>query len=126
MINAYIKRLAKQSRATAVYWAAPVSDGAVNRFDAPKQIEVFWKEASRVIVNRQGREINSMARLFVSEDLDEGGMIWKGALSDLTTAQKADPRKVSDAYEIELFWKVPSLSISDEFQRKAILGGKIL
>lgn len=126
MIDAYIKRLAKQSNVTAVYWASPVSDGAVNRFDDPKQIEVFWKDAFAVVVNRRGREVNSMGRVYVSEDLDEGGMLWKGVLEDLTDAEKADPRKITSAYEIELFWKTPSLSIHDQFQRKVILGGKII
>ncbi|KKL89031.1 hypothetical protein LCGC14_1918790 [marine sediment metagenome] len=126
MIDAYIKRLSKQSKVTAVYWASPVSDGAVNRFDDPKEIEVFWKGASSTDNDKTGREINSMDRVYVSEDLDQGGMLWQGALCDLTTAEKADPRTISNSYEIQLFWKTPSLSVVGQYQRKVILGGKVI
>jgi hypothetical protein len=119
VIERYIKRISKQ---TAVYWSSPspAADGA-NRFAAPTEIKCFWVNETELTVEKHGKEVSVVATVYVSQDLDEQGMLYLGTLSELTTAQKADPRYVSRAYEITRFRKDPSLHKSGEFSRRAFI-----
>ncbi len=117
--EAFMKRACIQ---TAVYWSAPASteDGS-NTFAAPTEISCLWKDKITLMRDNEGRDIISKASVHVLEDIDEQGMLFLGALTDLSTAQKADPRKVSDAYEIKVFVKTPGRHLSGEFARRAML-----
>lgn len=119
MIEKYIKRI---SRHTAVYWSRPTprADGS-NSYAAPIEIKCLWVGGTQYIPDRDMREVSAKALVYVSQDLDEQGMLFLGKLSELTTAQKTDPRKVSRAYEITKFEKIPSLHIKDAYNRHAIL-----
>ena len=118
-IEAYIKRRAKH---IAVYWGTPTltNDGHTS-FTTPVELFCIWKDSTDLLRTDQGREIVIRAEVYVSEDLDEKGMLYLGRLTDLTTAQKADPRKVATAYEIKKFIKTPSLLRSTDYNRKVIL-----
>lgn len=117
-IERYIKRI---SQHTAVYWSTPVAaaDGS-NTYAAPVEISCFWKEGFRENPDRDMKIVSAKAVVYVSQDLDEQGMLFKGTLNDLTTAQKADPRKVSRAYTYE-FVKTPSLHLKGKYNRMAII-----
>lgn len=119
MIEKYIKRISKQ---TAVYWAAPTprEDGS-NSYDTPVEIKCLWKDTSQFSPDRDIREVFVKALVYVTQDLDEQGMLFLGTLADLTTAQKNDPRLVSRAYEITKFVKIPSLHLAGAFNRHAII-----
>jgi len=119
MIESYIKRLGTD---TLVYWSAPVADASgVMQYSAPKEIKGFYKGGYEVMRHRDGREIGSVAVVYLTEDIDEVGMLWLGELTDLTTAQKEDPRLVAGAHEVKMFIKTPSLAMKNNFARKAIL-----
>lgn len=118
-IDAYMKNICND---IAVYWGTPVADkfGAFT-FATPVEIQCLWKGKVVLIRDDEGREIVSKAKVYVTQDLDEHGMLFHGILDDLTAAQKSDPRKVSSAYEIKTFMKVPSLHLKNQFNRSAIL-----
>jgi hypothetical protein len=119
MIEKYIKRISKH---TAVYWGSPTpaADGS-NTFGTPEEIKCFWLNESGVTVEKDGKEVSVVATVYVSQDLDEQGMLYLGTLSELTTAQKTDPRRVSCAYEITRFRKDPSLYLNGKFSRRAFI-----
>lgn len=118
-IETYIKRICKD---TAVYWGSPAFSSAGHpTFADPVEVECFWNAKIQLFRDDSGRETASRAEVFVTQDLDDHGMLYHGTLDDLTTAQKDDPRKVSTAYEIRRFIKKPSLHLSDNYMRKALL-----
>lgn len=119
MIERYIKRIAKQK---AVYWSSPTprEDGS-NQYAAPIEIDCLWKDSTQLIPDRDVKEVSVKALVYVFQDLDEQGMLFLGCLSNLTTDQKADPRKVQRAYEITRFVKTPSLYKAGEFNRQAYI-----
>ena len=120
MIEQYMKRIARH---TAVYWGSPkMNKDGVTEFDLPVEIKCFWKGGSEMLVLRTGREINSMATVYVLEDLAEGGMLWLGTLEDLSNLEESDPREISNAYEIQPTWKTPSLAMTNDYVRKVMLG----
>ncbi|KKL85034.1 hypothetical protein LCGC14_1958750 [marine sediment metagenome] len=117
--EAFMKRACIQ---TAVYWNAPVAaeDGS-NTFATPTEISCLWKDKITMMRDNDGKDIISKASVHVLEDIDEMGMLFLGTLADLSTAQKADPRKVSNAYEIKVFVKTPGRHLNGEFARRAML-----
>ncbi len=119
-IERYLKRIAKKD--TVVYWASPVvAADASFTYDTPVEIDCIWIEKITQIRDNSGKEIISKAAVWVTQDLDDNGMLFHGVLTDLTAAQKSDPRKSKDAYEIKLFIKTPSLHIKGDHIRKAML-----
>jgi len=118
-IHAYIQR---QCRHTAVYWGNPQSDGYGGyTYDDPVEISCFWMGESDVAKDEKGNEIVTKAKVYVLQDIDEQGYLWKGKLADLTATQKSDPKQVDEAMPIIRFIKTPSLRI-DEYIRKALIG----
>ena len=118
-LDSYMKRMCIY---TAVYWKTPVADkyGAFS-FDDPVEIKCLWKDKITLIRNNEGREVTTMAKVYVLEDLDESGMLFNGTLNDLTTAQKSDPKTIPSAYEIKKFLTTPSIYLKNEFNRAALL-----
>lgn len=118
-VNAFMKRLCRD---TAVYWGTPAADnfGAFT-FATPVEIKCVWREKVTLIRDNEGREIVAKAKVYVIQDLDEHGMLFHGELNDLTDTQKSDPKKVSSAYEIKAFIKIPSLNLENQYNRSAIL-----
>lgn len=119
MIEKFIKRISVHK---AVYWGTPAAaaDGS-NTFGNPVEIDCFWKEESETWVDKDNREVFVTAKVYVTQDLDEEGMLYRGTLADLSAAQEADPRKVPEAYEITRFMTVPSLYLTNDFNRCAII-----
>jgi hypothetical protein len=119
MIERFIKRISKDK---AVYWGSPspAADGS-NTYPAPTEINCLWNAKVKVVSEKDGKVVAIEAMVYVSQDLSDQGMLMLGTLSQLTTAQKTDPRKVSSAYEITDFVKTPSLYKKNEFNRCAII-----
>ena len=107
---------------TVVYWGIPVTelDGS-KQFASPVEIKALWKEEIEMIRNTEGKEVVSNATVYVLQDLEDHGMLFHGELVDLTLAEKNDPKKREDAYEILLFIKTPALHLKTEFNRKAMI-----
>lgn len=118
-LDAYMKRICRYK---AVYWGNPTSDGYGSyTYDDPVEIDCFWMGESDVVRDDAGKELVVKASVYVLQDLDEQGYLWKGRLADLTTAQKSDPKKVDGAMPIIRFISTPSLR-TEEYVRKALIG----
>lgn len=116
-IETYIKSRAKD---IAVYWGRPTNgaDGS-STFAAPVEIKCVWEGQSFFTLSTV-KEVSLRAKIHVTIDLDEQGMLYHGRLSDLNTAQKANPKKVPRAYEIKRFLKTPSLVTKNKYNRVAM------
>jgi len=118
-IEKFLKKLSVQ---TAVYWGAPVNDGYGGyTYSTPVEIAVRWEGSTKVITTTKGTEYVSRAEVIVNQDVDEEGYLHLGTLSDLTEAQKADPKLVNSAWKIMKFDKIPMIFKDDEFVRKVFL-----
>ena len=106
----------------AVYWALLAKDGYGGfTWSDPVEIDCRWVDICKVIMDGRGKEIVSRAKIIVSQDLDEQGMLYLGYMANLTASQLSDPKTVDDAYEIKRFDKVPSIDEEDLFFRRAFL-----
>lgn len=104
-----------------VYWGAPVPDGeGGSTFADPVELMVRWEVVDEVVVNNDGREVVSKARIWVNQDVDEQGWIYLGELDDLGV-DPDDPKTIDGANEIITFRKIPSLGKDNEFVRRANL-----
>lgn len=118
-IEKFIQRVTVQ---TAVYWCSPVNDGYGGfTFASPIEIPVRWEDQTEVITTRDGSQYVSRARILVTQDVDEGGYLYLGSLSDLTEAQKANPTLLPTAWRIRRFDKVPMIFKTDEWIRTAYI-----
>jgi hypothetical protein len=101
------RRLRKQD---AVYWGSPVADGFGGYdFDDPVEIRVRWEHKPELFINLAGNEVRSQAVVFPGVDLDIGGYLYLGELSDLDSTVM-EPKDVTTGrvYEIRGFSKSPS------------------
>ncbi|HDS00520.1 MAG TPA: hypothetical protein ENO22_05670 [candidate division Zixibacteria bacterium] len=106
---------------TAVYWANPQPDGFGGRsYDVAAEIDCRWEERQDIFVDSQGREVRSQAVVYVGQDLDMGGYLFLGELSDLTAEERADPLVCDSAFEIRSKESVPNLK-TDIYVRKVWL-----
>jgi len=120
-LEAFIARRCVQ---TAVYWTPDGEDGYGNTVftsDSPREIACRWEDSTRLMTDAQGDEIVVRAEVFVTEDLEEKGVLYLGTLDDLDSAQEDDPKQVDGAYEIRRFDKMPELGSATKFLRKAYL-----
>ena len=116
------KFLLKLSVQTAVYWGSPTNDGYGKfTFATAVEIPVRWEGSTKVITTPAGVEYVSRAEVIVNQDVDEEGYLYLGALSGLSTAQKADPQLVDGAWKIIRYDKIPMIFKTDEFVRKVFL-----
>jgi len=105
-------RFAKQ---TATVWVDNGTDSAGDpTFATPRQISVRWEEKLSVILNSDGEQETSVARVYVSEDLKLGDYLFLG------TSAASDPIPTIGAYKIKAYGKVPSLT-GKKFIRRAFL-----
>ena len=147
-IEAIVSRLCTE---IAVYWGSPVSDGMGSfAFATPIEIPCRWQESGQILSDKDGNEIISKAVVYVTQDLDEEGMLYLGTLIDLgitsdnisvddtnvdvddtdvtvddagTALAVSDPKSVDKAYFINRFEKSPVLRGSG-FLRKVYLTPK--
>lgn len=115
-LNRFLKKMTAKDK--AVYWGNPtVAGDGSNTYDAPVEIDCLWKGKQDLMFSIGEKEVVGRALVYVTCDVDEQGMLYHGRLKDLTDAQKSDPRKVKDAYEITRFFKVPSMLNKGEYNR---------
>jgi len=113
----------------AVYWGNPTEDGNGGKtFADPQELACRWENINQVVVDNKGAEITSRALVFVTQDVQEEGMLYHGTLEDLYDSNATDssvgevnnPMTIDGAYIIKRFQKTPSLS-GDGFLRKVYL-----
>jgi len=110
---------------TAVYWASPTSDGRGGfTYTTPVEINCRWIDKTEIISGlrgaQPGQEVISKSQVQVKQDLDEGGILYLGNLTDLTVGQKADPMTIDTAYKIKRFEKIITIK-SRRYFRKVYL-----
>lgn len=129
------KEIEKFCVQTAVYWGNPQSDGYGGySYDSPVELSpddnngVRWEEKSEldigwVSTGHPGNVKLSKSQVMVLQDLDENGYLWLGTLDDLESqyTDTSDPMKITGAYPILRFDKIPMVFKTDEFVRTAYL-----
>ena len=119
-----MKRLLDKCRKQdAVYWP-PSSE----RFDEygrpivsdPVQLKVRWEDKAEEFIDAQGTKQVSSAKVIVGEDLEIGGLLMLGTLSDVDSSFPEDPKSKFEVKEIRMFEKIPDLK-AKRYLRTAIL-----
>jgi len=114
--------IARNCPQTAVYWGTPVNDGTGGKtFADPVEIACRWEETIQVMLDTKGVETTSRAVVFVTQDVDEEGILYLGTLDDLDSDEEADPMTITGAYSIKRFTKTPSLGSTTDFRRAAFV-----
>jgi len=114
-LSNFIKRAAKQD---IVYWPKPSIDG-YNRetFVTPSPIKGRWEDVKEIITSRDGEEVLSMARAYLTQEVEEGGYMYLGTTSD--SEYDADPTNMDEALRIIAFRKLPGLGSTTDFVYRA-------
>lgn len=100
---------------TCTYWAVTGVDG-FNKpvFASPVQIKCRWEERTEKVINDEGEEYLSRARIFLKDDIVPGDYLFLG------THAGTDPRLIRDAFRVMAWRRIPSLD-GLSFERKAYL-----
>jgi len=139
-ISKFIEKVCVQ---TAVYWGDPTPDGYGGKtYSDPVEIPCRWDDTLEVIKDERGEEIICKAKVLVTQDLEEGGMLYLGTLEDLVIvvggnvvmgglgtgnivlaglSKMSHPEDVEDAYEIIIVKKIPMIRSTSEYVRTVYL-----
>ena len=137
-ISKFIEKVCIQ---TAVYWGDPTPDGYGGKtYSDPVEIPCRWDDTLEVIKDERGEEIICKAKVLVTQDLEEGGMLYLGTLEDLGIGgnvvmgglgtgnivlaglnKMSHPEDVEDAYEITIVKKIPMIRSTSEYVRTVYL-----
>ena len=99
-----MRNYARNLKQQATYWAVTGVDVYGKRtFASPTTVVCRWEEKVQMIVNKQGKEIVSRARVFLVQDIDMDGYLYLGHSGD------SDPRMVDSAFEIQMKAVQPDL-----------------
>lgn len=114
--------LTKNHNQTVVYWALDAKDKWGNRtFVAPVELAARWEDRQDLFIDASGRESVSRAFIFLGQDIDLGGFLFLGELSDIdSSVDETNPKNVGNSYEIKAFNKTPNMKNTD-FERVVIL-----
>ena len=116
--NSFLTRMYKQ---TVVYWGAPTLDGFSNKtFADPIELSARYERVDELVKGPDGEELLSKARVWVPQEVDEGGYIYLGTLDDLDS-NPDDPKTIEGADEILSFRKMPQVGSTTEFILRANL-----
>lgn len=119
-----ITRMLKQN---AVYWPPESSESAGDDFDnygqpqvslSPVQITCRWEDVTEEFIDITGTRQLSRAKVYVSQDVEVGGILMLGVLADIVDATNI--KENSNAWEIRRFEKLPNLKAT-EYLRTAVL-----
>ena len=114
-----------------VYWGSPNEMGDGEKvFASPIELLCRWESITQAVSDAKGNSINSRALVFLTQDVEEEGMLFLGTLEDLeilyddssgdSSGVWYDPMNIDKAYIIKRFQKTPNLE-GTEFLRKAYL-----
>jgi len=119
----------KMRRQKAVYWPNPTADGFGDKdVDLPVEIDCRWEDSNEQIRTANGEEIMTKSIVYTDRDVDEGGFLMLGVLTDLPSPG-VDPQDLDNAHEIRKFDRLPVLRVrtdgldpnADEYLRTAWL-----
>ena len=107
----FVTKFLKQK---AVYWGSPTPSGyGAYTFAAGIEINVRWEDKQVKFVNNKNIEVLSSSVIMLDVDIEVGGMLYLGELTDLSSSQILNPLLVSGSYEIGRYDKVPNLNVTD-------------
>jgi len=110
-------------RQTLVYWANPVSDGFNGfTYDDPVEIKGRCEFSTELVTDMKGVESLSQARVFLTQEVQEGEYLYLGALVDLDSAPV--PNTSEGSMRVLIGVKTPRLGSTTEFEYKAFLNTK--
>lgn len=102
----------------AVYWAVrKFNENGEPVFEAPVEIECYWRKIQEVYVDRMQNQQVSNAKVIVDRDVDLDGQLWQGELQFL---HSLIPNQNPGAYAIRKFDKIPDRR-GTKFYREATL-----
>jgi len=125
--------LKKNYTQTCVYWGSPLADGDGGfTWANPVELKCRWEGKVQIINDddKRGGEIESVAIVYVLQDVEEEGFLYLGTLDDLEALEDSsanssggwyDPKTVDGAFKIKQFEKIPALGSTTEFVRRAFL-----
>ncbi len=105
----------------AIYWGNPTPNGFGNmEFDTPRQVKVRWDEKMQMVLDDLGREIHSKSQIMCPEELDIGGFLMLGELSEIELGDGyKSPQEVNvtgmEALEIKARTVTPLFRSTDQF-----------
>lgn len=110
----------------AVYWPLASEDSGGDDHDnhgmpvvtTPSEIECRWEGRVEEFIAPNGTRHLSQAVVYVGEDVDVGGILMLGKLTDITDEENI--KENEGAWEIKRFDKLPNLR-NTEFLRTAYL-----
>lgn len=115
------KVIKKFSVQPIVLWANPVLDGFGGAtFDDPVQIKGRWEEKLKVINNKQGEEIISVASVLTNSELQDGEILYLGTLISLQNNSDLDltkPKDIEGTFCIVAHDKIPMPRSNTDFAR---------
>ena len=92
------------------YWAGPTSDGrGGHSYTAAVQLSCRWQNKAEMFFSPEGREEVSRAVVYLDQDVDLGGFMFLGKLTELPD-DSSDPRDVTGAFKIRAVGSSPSLN----------------
>jgi len=101
--------IASKCKQPIVYWGNPVNNGTGGfTYDDPVQIYGRWEELNEVLMGSDGKELVSQARVFLTQEVDEDGCMWLGALTDLDSAPEPNDSSIAALHIIALS-RLPAL-----------------
>lgn len=87
-----VDHIASKLNQTITYWANPVNDGYGSfSFDAAVELSARWEQVNEVVRANDGEEYVTIARVFLSQEVEEGEYIYLGQESDLDS-NHGDPQ----------------------------------
>lgn len=99
---------------TAVYWApASLDSFGKHTFGVPVEVDCRWQDSVELVRDGSGAERCSVSKVFPDRALSTGGFLYLGELTDLSDAEKADPKTVTNASEIIAVQDIPSLDLGE-------------
>lgn len=103
-----------------VYWGNPQDDGfGKYTFDPAVELKGRWEDVKELVKDNKGEEVLSRARVWLDQEVDEGGYIYLGTKKD--SAYRTDPQKMEHAMQIFALAKIPELGSTTKFILKAHL-----
>lgn len=101
---------------TCIYWGNPANDGYGGLdFDNPVELLCRWEDKTVLQQDAKGNQITSDAVVFVLQDVEEGGYLYLGSISDLDSSA-VSPVETAKAFQIITYEKVPALKGSEYFR----------
>jgi len=107
--------ITKMRKQTAVYWALKsIESGEVayDNYGAPRltdpvEISCRWEDITQEYIDPMGTRQVSHSRVYVDRDVNIGGVLMLGELTDVTDL--TTPKENLGAWEIRQFEKLPNI-----------------